>query len=133
MHMSLDLSALAALFGVLGTLVLAGNGRWAGWGFVAYLASNVGWLVFSWEHMHQWLFAQHVAFLASSGYGIWIWLVRDRLYARFDRLFADPYDTHIMEDEIFRQFDGRNAQQLAAQYGITAGEVFDIAFARGAH
>ena len=39
----------AALMGVVGTLLLAGRSRLAGWGFVAYLVSNAGWLVFSWD------------------------------------------------------------------------------------
>lgn len=34
----------AALFGMLGAVLLALKGQRAGWGFVAYLASNAGWI-----------------------------------------------------------------------------------------
>ena len=73
-HPVIEISA--ALFGILGTLLLAFRSSWAGWGFVAYLVSNFGWLVFSWEHGHAFLFVQQVAFTASSLVGIWMWLVR---------------------------------------------------------
>ena len=69
----------AALLGVVGTLLLAGRSRLAGWGFVAYLASNAGWLVFSWD-MSLWsLFAQQLVFTGCSLYGVWTWLVRPAL------------------------------------------------------
>lgn len=66
----------AAIFGVAGTLLLAGRSRVAGWGFVAYLASNVGWLVFSWEQALWPLFAQQLMFTMSSLYGVWVWLIK---------------------------------------------------------
>ena len=66
----------AALFGVLGTLLLAGRSRWAGWGFVAYLLSNGGWLVFSWDKGLWALFIQQLVFTGVSLYGIWTWLVQ---------------------------------------------------------
>ena len=69
----------AALLGVLGTLLRAGRSRLAGWGFVAYLLSNAGWLVFSWD-MSLWsLFAQQLVFTGCSLYGVWTWLVRPAL------------------------------------------------------
>lgn len=73
-HPVIEISA--ALFGVLGTLLLAFKSRWAGWGFVLYLASNFGWLVFAYDHGHAFLFGQQVAFTVSSLVGIWIWLLR---------------------------------------------------------
>ena len=66
----------AALLGVVGTLLLAGRSRMAGWGFVAYLASNAGWLVFSWDRGLWALFLQQFVFTLCSLYGVWIWLVR---------------------------------------------------------
>jgi hypothetical protein len=65
-----------AAFGVLGTVLLALNGPRAGWGFVAYLASNAAWIGFAWIHGHWGLFAQQVAFTASSLLGVWVWLIR---------------------------------------------------------
>lgn len=66
----------ASYFGVVGTLLLATRSRWAGWGFVAFLASNVGWLWFSYVHDHEWMFWQQVAFTVSSLVGVWFWLLR---------------------------------------------------------
>ena len=68
----------AAMMGVLGTLLLAGRSRRAGWGFVAYLVSNAGWIAFAWIHGHWGLLAQQVAFTASSLVGVWVWLVKPR-------------------------------------------------------
>ena len=75
----LTLEILAALFGVLGTVLLALNGPRAGWGFAAYLVSNCAWLTSSWSQGQWPLFAQQLAFLASSALGIWVWLVRPRV------------------------------------------------------
>lgn len=66
----------AAVFGVLGTLLLAGRSRFAGWGFVAYLVSNAGWLAFAWDRGLWALLAQQAVFTGCSVYGIWNWLVR---------------------------------------------------------
>lgn len=60
----------------LSTVLLAGRTRFAGWGFVAYFASNVGWLVFSWDRALWALFFQQALFTACSLYGVWNWLVR---------------------------------------------------------
>lgn len=123
----------AALFGVLGTLLLATKGPKAGWGFVAYLVSNLCWIAFGWKHMHKWLIAQHVAFLASSFVGIWYWLLMDRVTARIDRLFA-PWDgdREAREQAICRRFDGRNARQLAAEFDMPLADVHDLVYRRGA-
>ncbi len=68
--------------GVAGTLLLATNGRLAGWGFVSYLASNVGWMAFAYARGHTSLLAQHAIFAVSSLIGVWVWLVRPRLAAK---------------------------------------------------
>lgn len=72
--MTLALELVAAAFGVLGTVLLALNGPRAGWGFVAYLASNAGWILFAWIHAHWGLLAQQIAFTASSLLGVYLWL-----------------------------------------------------------
>jgi nicotinamide riboside transporter PnuC len=74
----------AAAFGVAGTLLLATRGRFAGWGFVAYLASNAGWIVFAWRGGHWALLAQQLAFTVSSLIGAWVWLLQPRLANLFD-------------------------------------------------
>jgi hypothetical protein len=78
---------LAASFGVWGTVLLARNGPRAGRGWLAYLVSNVAWLVVAWR-TEQWpLFVMHLAFLASSIFGIWVWLLKPALDA-LDEVFA---------------------------------------------
>lgn len=69
----------AALFGMLGAVLLALKGQRAGWGFVAYLASNAGWIAFAWHQANWGLLAQQIVFVASSLLGIWIWLLRPAL------------------------------------------------------
>lgn len=76
--MTLWIELTAAAFGVLGTLLLALNGPRAGWGFVAYLVSNAGWILFAWKHAHWGMLAQQVAFTASSLLGAYVWLLKPR-------------------------------------------------------
>jgi nicotinamide riboside transporter PnuC len=80
------IEVIAAVFGVWGTALLALRGPRAGWGFVAYLVSNVAWLVFAWAYGHWGMFAQTLAFMASSLFGIWVWLLRPALDA-VDQVF----------------------------------------------
>ena len=70
------LDVLSAVFGVLGTVLLAGRSKWAGWGFVAYLLSNAGWLMYSWIHDAKALLAQYTVFTVVSLYGVWKWLIK---------------------------------------------------------
>lgn len=73
------LEILSALLGVTGTLLLALKSRYAGWAFVAYLISNIGWIVFGASHAHWALLAQHAVFSVTSLIGIWTWLIRPHL------------------------------------------------------
>lgn len=82
MSSTVHLELIAATFGVLGTVLLALNGPRAGWGFVAYLVSNSGWIAFAWIHGHWGLLAQQVAFTASSLLGVWVWLVKPDIAQR---------------------------------------------------
>lgn len=77
--MSFTIELVAAAFGVLGTVLLALNGKRAGWGFIAYLVSNAGWILFAWMHAHWGMLAQQVAFTLSSFLGVWMWLIRPNL------------------------------------------------------
>ncbi|MFE8644155.1 hypothetical protein ACFX58_03610 [Sphingomonas sp. NCPPB 2930] len=93
------LELLAAVFGLLGTILLATRSRFAGWGFVAYLVSNGGWMAFAWPLGNWWLFAQQVGFTATSLIGIWCWLVRQpqldvdaEALARYRRACAEAED-----------------------------------------
>ena len=79
----------AALCGLSGTLLLALKSRWAGWGFVAFLGSNAGWLAFAWHQGHQFMFIQQVGFTLSSFIGIWKWLIEPAIQARYERILKE--------------------------------------------
>jgi uncharacterized membrane protein YphA (DoxX/SURF4 family) len=77
----------AAVFGVLGCLLLAIKTRHAGWGFVAFLASNAGWIWFAWSHSHWPLLVQQIAFTGTSLLGIWTWLLKPFIDRKFREIF----------------------------------------------
>lgn len=60
----------AAAFGIAGALMLAWPGPWSPWGWVAFLASNCGWIVFGIYHNLPGLLLQQFAFSATSLLGI---------------------------------------------------------------
>lgn len=70
------LEIVAAILGVTGTLLLAIKSPYAGWAFVAYLISNVGWIAFGSVHGHWALVGQHVVFSITSLIGIWVWIIK---------------------------------------------------------
>ena len=64
--------------GITGALLLALRSRWAGWAWVLWLASNLGWIAFGSFHGMWALVAQHAVFSITSAIGIhtWLWLPR---------------------------------------------------------
>ena len=66
----LVIELLSTLLGMLGAALLATRSRWAGWAFVAWLISNVGWLVFGAGHQHWGFFIQQGVFTITSLAGI---------------------------------------------------------------
>lgn len=80
---------LAAACGLLGTLLLACKGRWAGWGFVAFLGSNAGWMVFALQHGYQAMLWQQIGFTLSSLLGIWHWLIKPAIDRHADNLINE--------------------------------------------
>ena len=65
-------SVLASVFGVLGALLLA-MPTLPGYGFGAFLVSNIAWLIAS-AHQRQWpLHMQQWVFLLCSLIGLWNW------------------------------------------------------------
>ncbi|MGP3505809.1 nicotinamide mononucleotide transporter [Paracidovorax citrulli] len=96
-----------AALGLVGTVLLALRGRWAGWGFVAYLGSNVSWLAFSHGFAHWGMFVQYAGFTLTSLLGIWTWIVHpflqreetaeERLAARSRR--AAAYIDHALWED----------------------------------
>lgn len=81
------------VLGVAGSLALALNGRYAGWGFVAYLASNAMWIGYGIATSVHALVAQHLAFSVVSAIGIWQWLIKPQRA-------ADQADAHRKVQEL---------------------------------
>ena len=71
---------IASVFGMAGALLLAMPAL-PGWGFAAFLVSNIGWLVFSAAHGHRKLFVQQLVFLVCSLVGLWNWWLGPLLLA----------------------------------------------------
>ena len=82
------LETYSALFGVIGTLMLAIKSKYAGAAFVFYLFSNIGWITFAAANHHWGLLAQNLIFLATSLIGIWSWIVRPWLADRKKKRMA---------------------------------------------
>lgn len=75
------LEIVAGVFGVAGALLLATRCSWAGWAWVLWLLSNLGWIAFGSFHGMWALVAQHAVFSITSAIGIrtWLWLPRTPL------------------------------------------------------
>jgi uncharacterized membrane protein YhhN len=65
-----------AVLGLIGSLLLALKQDVSGYGFVAFLVSNVCWLVFGIRNRAWGLVTMQVGFTATSSIGIynWFWL-----------------------------------------------------------
>lgn len=73
------LQICASAFGLLGTWLLRKPGKWAPWGFVAWLVSNPAAMAFMWLKGDWLFFAQFAVFWALAMEGTWCWLVAPRL------------------------------------------------------
>lgn len=62
--------------GVLGSLLLALNNRFSGFGFVLFIVSNLCWASFAILTGTGGLLLQQCFFTATSVLGIWKWLVK---------------------------------------------------------
>ena len=67
------IETIAAVFGILGAMLLAVPGVHPAFGFAAFLVSNLGWILFSRGHKHWRLLAQHACFLLTTLVGLWNW------------------------------------------------------------
>lgn len=65
--------------GVIGAFLVATNSRVSAWGFVAFLLSNVAWIVFAVVEGKTGLLVQQVFFTATSLLGLWQWRGKLRL------------------------------------------------------
>lgn len=64
-----------ALLGLLGASVLSANHRLSGWGFLAFLASNVCWIAFSLLTQAYGLLVMQLGFTLTSVVGLFRWLL----------------------------------------------------------
>lgn len=83
------LSYLGAVFGIGGNLLLGFKTHWAGMGFVAFLVSNILWLVVAYGRADWALFTQQLFFLVGSVIGIWKWLIEPLIEWRYQRLVRE--------------------------------------------
>lgn len=73
------LEAMSAALGVAGAYLLAIKSPWAGWAFVLWLFSSLGWVAFGWLNGHWFLVVQNTAFAITNLIGIWTWRVFEAL------------------------------------------------------
>lgn len=78
-HYLVVVEVIAAVCGLLGSLLLALKGQSAPWGWMFFMISNVGWLAFSYGFGHWFLLVQQIGFSITSAIGIWKWLIEPRL------------------------------------------------------
>lgn len=77
--MTLDvLQWLGCATGVFGSLLLAWRSRWSGWGFAAYLLSNICWIGYGVRTHALGLLAMQAVYLVTSAIGAWHWLLLPR-------------------------------------------------------
>lgn len=62
-----------ALLGLLGAALLASKMSWSKFGFVAYLVSNVCWIVYAVKHGAYGLLVMQIGFTITSVIGIYRW------------------------------------------------------------
>ena len=72
---------ISALMGMIGALLLATRSRFAGWAFVLWLISNVGWIIFGASNQHWFFIVQQLVFTVTSVIGIYRWLIAPKLAA----------------------------------------------------
>lgn len=69
------LEIAGAIPGMIGAMVLALNISISGWGWIAFLLSNIFWVGFSYKKQYPWMFVQQLVFTATSVTGIQRWLM----------------------------------------------------------
>lgn len=73
---------IACALGLTGALLLAINGRYARYGWLFFIASNVGWIAYGYMTGAIGLIVQQIGFSVTSALGIYQWFVKPR---RMDR------------------------------------------------
>lgn len=97
----------SAALGLLGAALLASRSRWAGWAgwaFVAWLISNIGWIVFGAGNQHWFFIAQQIGFTVTSVLGIWTWLIHPALRRAEAEIEMERVAVNLLDDD-----DGKDA------------------------
>lgn len=66
---------VGSVLGLLGATLLATHSKASGYGFVAFLASNVCWIYFGYKTRSHGLLTMQAGFTVTSLVGVWQWLV----------------------------------------------------------
>lgn len=66
---------IGSVLGLIGAILLATNSAVSGYGFVAFLASNVCWIYFGYKTRAHGLLTMQAGFTVTSLVGVWQWLV----------------------------------------------------------
>ncbi|WP_341744713.1 nicotinamide mononucleotide transporter [Azonexus hydrophilus] len=66
---------VGSITGLVGAGLLATNSPLSGYGFVAFLASNLCWFIFGYKTRAYGLLVMQVGFTLTSILGIWRWLI----------------------------------------------------------
>jgi len=66
---------LGCITGVIGAFLLALNNEWSGWGFVAFLLSNVFWIAFGVLKKTHGLITMQLVFTITSLLGVYRWMI----------------------------------------------------------
>lgn len=64
-----------ALTGLVGSALLATNSDVSGWGFVAFLISNLFWIGFGLMHRMHGMLLMQLGFTATSMIGVYRWML----------------------------------------------------------
>jgi nicotinamide riboside transporter PnuC len=64
---------MGCCFGLLGAFVLSLNCKHSGWGFVAFLGSNMAWIIFAIQNNLNGLLVMQIGFTVTSLIGIYRW------------------------------------------------------------
>ncbi len=64
---------VGCVFGLLGAFLLATNSKLSSWGFIAFLISNVAWIIFASAKNSDGLLLQQAGFTLTSLLGVYRW------------------------------------------------------------
>lgn len=117
--------ACGAFAGLVGAFLLAGNGKHARWGWLAFLASNACLIAFALRYGHPGLLALQLGFTCTTARGIWLWIIKPQLWWHEWRGDLDGTNVvmHIMH--LVRTGDGAGDAVLRIRW-LPAGWSLDL-------